>query len=148
MKQILLFMLVTMAAIACNNNGAGDATTEASGMETGVPDMSNAQNSLDWAGTYKGVLPCADCEGIETELMLHKDSTFMLRQTYLGKANAAVNNVDGNWIWIDGNTIELQGITNAPARYHVGENQLFQLDMEGKRIQGDLAEKYILAKEQ
>ena len=72
----------------------------------------------------------------------------MLRQTYLGKAAAPVVNTDGNWVWVDGNTIELLGIKNAPSKYHVGENKLFQLDAEGKRIEGDLAEKYILVKEQ
>nr|WP_250850238.1 copper resistance protein NlpE N-terminal domain-containing protein [Acinetobacter sp. ANC 5378] len=28
------------------------------------------ETSLDWAGEYKGVFPCADCEGIETDLEL------------------------------------------------------------------------------
>lgn len=148
MKKIVLLLVVAIAFLSCSNGNTGNDAADQTDTESGVPDMHNAQNSLDWAGTYKGVLPCADCEGIETELMLHKDSTYMLRQTYLGKTAAPVYNSDGNWVWVDGNTIQLLGITNAPSKYHVGENKLFQLDMEGKRIAGALAEKYILAKEQ
>ena len=33
----------------------------------------NSQNSLDWEGVYKGILPCADCDGIETEIVINSD---------------------------------------------------------------------------
>ncbi|MFN4286301.1 MAG: copper resistance protein NlpE [Lacibacter sp.] len=148
MKQFMAFVAAAIFLLSCQSENAANNGAATNGSEATVPDMHTAQTAIDWAGTYKGVLPCADCEGIETELMLHKDSTYMLRQTYLGKAAAPVVNTDGNWVWVDGNTIELLGIKNAPSKYHVGENKLFQLDAEGKRIEGDLAEKYILVKEQ
>ncbi|WP_228146574.1 copper resistance protein NlpE N-terminal domain-containing protein [Acinetobacter sp. ANC 3903] len=31
------------------------------------------ETSLDWPGEYKGFFPCADCQGIETELKLKAD---------------------------------------------------------------------------
>ncbi|MDX5628021.1 MULTISPECIES: envelope stress response activation lipoprotein NlpE [unclassified Brenneria] len=34
------------------------------------------------AQSYRGILPCADCEGIETSLFLSKDGTFILREHY------------------------------------------------------------------
>ncbi|MBJ7221878.1 MULTISPECIES: envelope stress response activation lipoprotein NlpE [unclassified Brenneria] len=34
------------------------------------------------AQSYRGTLPCADCEGIDTSLFLEKDGTFVLRQHY------------------------------------------------------------------
>ncbi|MEH0834727.1 envelope stress response activation lipoprotein NlpE [Pectobacterium cacticida] len=34
------------------------------------------------AQSYRGVLPCADCEGIDTSLFLEKDGTFILREKY------------------------------------------------------------------
>lgn len=34
------------------------------------------------AQSYRGVLPCADCEGIDTSLFLEKDGTFVLREQY------------------------------------------------------------------
>ncbi|GGD94473.1 copper resistance protein NlpE [Planktosalinus lacus] len=40
-----------------------------------APDISTSENSLDWHGTYQGILPCADCEGIQTEVTLHDNNT-------------------------------------------------------------------------
>jgi copper homeostasis protein (lipoprotein) len=54
-------------------------------------------------GPFVGTLPCADCEGIRTELTLVRDSTgapsrFLLRQTYLGKPRReAVFQSTGPW---------------------------------------------------
>jgi uncharacterized lipoprotein NlpE involved in copper resistance len=45
----------------------------------------NSRNSLDWAGVYKGTLPCADCEGIQEEIRLNDDLTYEMVSTYLGK---------------------------------------------------------------
>ena len=52
---------------------------------TKIVDGATAQNSLDVVGTYKGVLPCADCEGMETMIELKSDSTYSRVITYLGK---------------------------------------------------------------
>lgn len=117
-------------------------TTEA----VAAPDMHTAQNALDYAGTYKGTLPCADCEGIETELTLTEDGKYTLKTTYLGKDATAFEKA-GTYSWKeDGSTIVLSDITDAPNHYFVAENQIFQLDMEGNKIIGDLADKYILKK--
>src|SRR5690606_18798136 len=48
----------------------------------------NSRNSLDWAGTYRGVLPCADCEGIETVITLAEDGSFREHTRYLGRQDA------------------------------------------------------------
>lgn len=115
--------------------------------EMAASDIHTAEISLDYDGTYKGVLPCADCEGIETVLTLDYDGNYTLKNTYMGK-DASVFETSGKFTWDeDGSTIILGGITDAPNRYFVGENRIFQLDMEGNRITGDLAEKYILEKE-
>ena len=52
-------------------------------------DLHNSQNSLDWSGTYKGITPCADCEGIETILTLNADvqRSFTLVEEFKGKKN-------------------------------------------------------------
>ena len=106
-----------------------------------------ANNSLDYFGTYFGVLPCADCEGIETTLELTKDKKYSLTTKYLGKENAQVNESKGAYSWNkEGNTVILSGIKNAPSRYFVGENYVIQLDMKGQEIKGNLADKYILQK--
>jgi uncharacterized lipoprotein NlpE involved in copper resistance len=103
---------------------------------------------LDWPATYKGITPCADCEGIETKIVLNKDSTFVIKTKYLGKGAAKVFEERGNFIWDKtGGIISLAGLKGKPSQYKVGEDKLIQLDMEGKTITGQLADKYILTKE-
>ena len=110
-------------------------------------DSDNSQNSLDWSGTYNGVTPCADCEGIETKITLNADLTFTLKIEYLGKGDGNVFQEAGSFVWDKtGGIISLEGFKGGPSQYKVGENRLIQLDMEGNVITGDLAEKYVLIK--
>jgi uncharacterized lipoprotein NlpE involved in copper resistance len=111
-----------------------------------VPDQHTSQNSLDWNGTYSGVTPCADCEGIETTLTLNKDLTYALHAKYRGKDNKVISK-QGTFTWEkNGQVILLNELTESPSRYFVGENQLFQLNLRGEKITGKLADKYILRK--
>ena len=34
--------------------------------------------------SYQGILPCADCSGLDTSLFLDEDGTFILQETYRG----------------------------------------------------------------
>jgi copper homeostasis protein (lipoprotein) len=142
------FTCIAFFLVSCNSSSSNP---EAGGSrqptnDSIVIDGHNSANSLDIEGTYKGNLPCADCEGIETEITLNKDLTFVKRSKYLGKDNKVFEE-SGSYSWNQaGNTITLSSIKNAPNQYFVGENIIQQLDMEGRKITGDLAEKYILTK--
>lgn len=104
----------------------------------------NSQNALDWAGTYKGTLPCADCEGILTEIKLNQDLSFSKAIKYLGKGNEFIK-TNGTFKWGDnGGVITLNEKGNN--RYRVGENVLMALDRNGKQITGALRDKYNLKK--
>jgi uncharacterized lipoprotein NlpE involved in copper resistance len=112
-----------------------------------VIDNHTSQNSLDYHGIYKGVLPCADCEGIEVILELGPGDSYTKKTIYLGKDDNQVNESSGTFSWNEaGNTITLNE-ENSPNQYFVGENVLFHLDMEGNRISGDLADNYKLNKQ-
>ena len=43
-----------------------------------------SQNSLDWQGTYSGVLPCAGCAGRAIQLSLSNDGMYTLNGQYSG----------------------------------------------------------------
>jgi uncharacterized lipoprotein NlpE involved in copper resistance len=95
-------------------------------------------------GTYKGTLPTASGEGMQVIITL-KDNSFTKTTTYIGKKDST-SEKKGSFSWnVDGNTITLDGI-DPPNQYFVGENTLIQLDMDGNRIVGDLATKYVLSK--
>ena len=111
-------------------------------------DAHNSQTALDWQGTYNGITPCADCEGIETKIILNTDLTFVIQTKYLGKGEGKVFEEKGNFTWDKtGGSISLLGLKGRPSLYKVGENKLIQLDMQGNTITGELAEKYVLTKE-
>ena len=110
-------------------------------------DKHTAQNALDYLGVYKGVLPCADCEGIQTTITLNENLTYSIKTQYLGKG-AKVFEQNGMYKWNDKvNMLVLGDSENVPRYYFVGENMLTQLDMSGKKNTGDLADNYQLNKE-
>lgn len=138
MKSVIAVLIVALA-IAC-----AETRNFKDNKSTAMADSS--RTSLDWPGTYNGIVPCADCEGIETALTLHEDGTYLLKTKYLGKSET-INMVNGAFSWNDaGSVITLNGIDNGPSQYLVGENGLVQLDLQGNRITGALAQKYVLKK--
>lgn len=113
----------------------------------GIPTGDNSQVSLDWSGTYTGILPCANCEGIETTLTLNPDLTYILVTNYLGRNDALEEENSGPFSWDStGSTITLLNIKSGLNQYKVGENRIWHLDINGERITGDLADHYILIK--
>ncbi len=132
--------IISILSIAC---GVSNSTQKT---EAIADSHHSAQTSLDWQGSYKGTLPCADCEGIETILTLTDNQSYELKTKYLGKTeDFFVQKGTFNWNEL-GNTIHLIGIEQAPNRYFVAENAVIQLDLNGERISGGLADTYRLQK--
>ncbi|TVQ65767.1 MAG: copper resistance protein NlpE [Balneolaceae bacterium] len=140
----LLFYLI----FCCTGPILFTASGCSSEQEQAPPDHHNSRISLDWPGTYHGTLPCADCSGLDTEITLMKDYTYIKKTVYIGK-DETVFITEGSFEWTEaGNSIRLLGIPEgfgAPF-FHVGENRLFQLDLEGNRIHGALGDHYQLEK--
>lgn len=137
MPPILLCLVLVLACSACDRGTLQTDTPP-------PPDAAHSsQNSLDWPGLYSGVVPCGDCEGIRTSLRLAADGTYLLQRQYVGRSDEIFES-RGSFMWsADGCCIVL-GQEDAPNQYQVGENLLFQLDMEGRRIAGALAALYVL----
>lgn len=140
MKQIKYSILMLFVIFnGCLNKPDKDESTE-----NQAPTADNSQTALDWSGTYKGVLPCADCQGIETLIRLNEDYSYTKKVKYLGKEDKYTT-MQGKFSWDDtGNMITLE--EDKPNAYRVGENQLFALDINNERITGDLQDLYVLKK--
>lgn len=137
-KIIYAIAALSLVFAACQSKTVSEETQI-------VDTIHHSQNSLDWAGTYAGTIPCADCEGINVRIILNSDETFELSYQYLGKSEMPYI-VSGKFTWSnDGGMIILDN-GSVPSRYKVGENMLIQLDMDGNEITGDLANMYILTK--
>jgi hypothetical protein len=111
----MLFALATVVAAAARQSGGGTPPQPA--------DTHNSRNSLDWAGTYEGVLPCADCAGTKTRLTLNRDGSYRLVTQAQGSQNAE-KSVSGFFTWQpSGNAITLDE-RGARQQFSVGEGRL------------------------
>lgn len=136
MQRSLLIVVGGLALVASGYSSPPQAVAA-------TPDtVHNSQNALDWAGAYRGVLPCADCQGIETVVILNSDETFTAHFKYLGKSDKVFSK-EGRFTWnAAGSIVTLAG----DAQYQVGENHLTRLALDGSRVTGALADRYVLAK--
>lgn len=102
-----------------------------------VSEKHNAENSLDWSGTYQGIIPCADCPGIETQLTLKEDKTFELSVLYLDREKKPTVTKGTFRFDATGNIITLDKAGNNTS-YKVKEGSLAMLDGNKKEIEGAL----------
>jgi uncharacterized lipoprotein NlpE involved in copper resistance len=141
----LRIFLSSLLAVALGFSGA-HASEPAVSMAPA--DGASSRTALDWDGRYRGRLPCAACEAIETELTLSADGRYLLKSRYLGRSDDW-HHETGHFDWDErGQVVRLdQGAPEARA-FFVGENVLWQLNQSGQRIQGRMAELYQLHKVQ
>lgn len=142
--SVLMVLVVVLFSCNSKKQNSGKKSIETEETENQIPVGDNSQVSVDWNGVYQGVVPCADCEGIKTQITLNANLTYIKETLYLGE-NDQVEREEGKFEWGSGGKEITLG--NGGQRYLVGENRLFHLDREGNRIQGDLEDKYILQKE-
>lgn len=143
-KSFLILGIIALSFTSCKKETGKETETTPVDSTIVQIDHHNAKISLDYVGTYKGNLPCAYCESIETTIVLNEDS-YIKETIYRGKSDK-VSKETGTYSWNEaGNTITLSG-SEAPNQYFVGEGVLFHLDAEGKRIEGDLADSYRLSR--
>ena len=153
-KSIIAISLASLVLAACSKTEnkkveeQTPATTETVSEATVADTAHTAENALDWNGTYKGILPCADCEGIKTELELNSDKTYEIKETYLGKGDGKPFESKGSFQFDSKNSsiIELDKAGDS-RKYFVAEGYLKALDLEGNEITGALADKYQLKKD-
>lgn len=163
---LLCYLLVSgLVALAggCGYEGSSDmeTTPEAALNSNGVhvreragtdlnPDPAHfARVSLDYEGVYEGVVPAASGPGILTRLILWPGERFELLRRHLDRETEG-RRFSGSFSWLeDGGTIRLEGLEeeSGPNHFFVAENRLFQLDMQGHRIEGPLAGEYVLEKQ-
>lgn len=153
-KTILILSLSTIALAACSkpntdthetNQAPENTVTQTQSMQPSNTQPANpmgdtAETSLDWAGEYKGVFPCADCQGIETELDLKADKTYELTEEYLGKGKGNEFKVKGTFSFDPDNPSVIRlDKAGENRKFFVGENFVEARDMNtGKAIDSKL----------
>ena len=93
-------------------------------------------------GNWQGSLPCADCEGITYFLTLQKDKTFQESSEYRGKSVIPVTQ-QGTWLVNEDSVVQLTK-PSGQSYLLISKNNLVLLDQNGRRINSELADKYVL----
>jgi len=157
MKKLAFYIFMILSILSCKDQEEPSNTIEnIDNKETGVnlkePEYNEAhtsRNSLNWEGTYTGVLPSEDCEGIDTSISLNKDQTYLLKLRYLGTPEKESKDFisEGKFIWDEnGNNITLEGAKDGSQKFKVGEYFLMPLDKNGKEIEAVPGNNYKLLK--
>lgn len=140
MKKLFILACVCLLITSCNSN---PKNTNDSATSTETTDMHNAENSLDYDGTYTGTFPAADCPGINMTLTIKKDKTFELISEYIDRQDATFKEY-GTYS-VEGNIMTLINGEDKQ-HYKVGENTLTALNQDKQAITRELADHYILHK--
>ena len=115
------------ALIGCNNRAEVDALQPAQAAE-----LKPMQQS------WRGVLPCADCEGIETSLFLEKDGTWVMNERYQGVREEPSSFASyGTWART-ADKLVLTDSNGEKSYYRAKGNELEMLDREGNPVASQL----------
>lgn len=126
-----------MAAIAISLafGGCGKRDAPATS-DAGTPRFDGRSQELAW----QGVVDCADCDGIDTRLRLHRGNgvvaQYELVEAFLVGEGAEYFHEEGRWRR-DGGVLRLQASAGGERRYAIdAEGNLVVIDRDG-RLAGD-----------
>lgn len=127
MKKIVFSVIAACSLFAlfgCNHRAETD-TVQPAAME----ELKPMQQS------WRGVLPCADCEGIDTSLFLEKDGTWVMNEHYQGARREPSSFASyGTWA----RTADKLVLTNSKGEksyFRAKGDKLEMLDRNGSPIQ-------------
>lgn len=105
-RGLLLLITVCLVAACDQARTPGDAA---------LPQIANGEGRVEW----RGMLACADCDGIETLLVLERQGDahrYDLVETFLAEPDGARFVESGQWRLDDG-MLQLQGERGATRHY-------------------------------
>lgn len=151
--QIIGLSIVMITAVGCKEEKRPEAFDNevlpkevVDSVDTeSVDNAHTSNNSLDWAGTYSGVSPCADCPGIKTDITLGKDNTYSLQEQYLEKEKTP-RIFDGKFYWDEAGSVITLDAEGDHHKFKVMEGRLRMLDKFGDPKQGGKPEDFDLKK--
>ena len=100
-------------------------------MEVLEPTQAEALKPMQQS--WRGVLPCADCEGIETSLFLEKDGTWVMNQHYQGATAPSTFASYGTWART-ADKLVLTATAGEKRYFRAKGEGLEMLDMQGNPI--------------
>ncbi|WP_338066857.1 envelope stress response activation lipoprotein NlpE [Xenorhabdus mauleonii] len=140
-KKKLLLALLTAGVFTVAGCQKHDAQPDSSALQANTVSQDKI---LPTENVFSGVIPCADCAGIEMTLQLAKDGSYILGQTYQkDKSEENAFFETGHWV-ANGKKIVLSSEDGKKSYYQMKGENLVMLDTQGQPIQSNF--NYELAK--
>ncbi|WP_010663634.1 META domain-containing protein [Marinilabilia salmonicolor] len=137
-SKLLLFATVSVLTYTnCSHKTSGKISS----------DNPTRDETKDISGVYAGLLPCADCPGIETTLTINPDNSFEISQVYIDRdsvpfiSSGQITKGDKDNIWVFKNRYN-------ETFYQFEDSVMIMLNKDKERIKGLLEEHYILKKKE
>ena len=151
MKKIILatFAIAAFVVSSCKSEKE-PVKNEVENVEDSTKvEAKTAENSIQFDGTYKGILPCyeKDCKEVEMEIKLLPNKGYVYSTKRLGLDKTAIMTTGVFHFEKDGNTIVFPEIANVPNAFLVEEGKISQLDKNQKKIESADSTKFELKKE-
>lgn len=129
MKPLFPFLSTALLLASCTG------TTDQARETTAATDSTAAPTTMTWVGSYADTLPCADCPGTFTRLVLRDDSTYVLYSQYLDRDSIPFGEI-GGWT-ASGDMLTLNN-GETPGRYRMANDVLERLDADRKPVDSPL----------
>ncbi len=149
MTRAFLLATLTLAALsACKPQAPEETAAPAAEPVTPAP-AADARPSAQsapfdvkaFAGTFTGTLPCADCPGIDTRIVLAADGTYTISESYQGRSAPELKG-DGTWtVEQDNQRLRLDPNSKSDNDRQfaiLSHDEIRLLDLEGKPIESSL----------
>lgn len=132
--QLGLVAVLAAGLTACSPKPADDAPAQAAAASAAQqPLQAVAQsNSSEWAGVYRGELPCPNCDYIEAELTLNPDLSYAFQSRHVGRvAGEMPATRQGVFHWRDDGLVQLDDAADNMV-FFVGKGALEMRGADGK----------------
>ncbi len=146
-KSILLSLfLLSLTFISCTKEK--ETLDKEVNDITAIESPKTAENSIDYEGTYQGILPCIkdNCKEVELIIQLLPNNNYIYSVKRINIDNEPLLTTGIFEFEADGNTIVLPSIANVPNSFLIEENKMYQLDKNQQKIAGPKAEQFALHK--
>lgn len=153
MKKYLLLLNLILVLVGCKSNVEEPDHVDAEDLipfNASQIDAHNSRNSLDWEGSYSGVLPCEECVGIDTFLKINRDHTYTATQRFVDSADVTSEEIisEGTFFWNEeGSSISMENIRGEIRTFRVNELFLTPLDKNGIELRPEPGNNFKLLKQ-
>ena len=128
---ILALSALTLSACKDEQKPAENPNTAPPVAENASAEPAPASAAPSPVGSYHGILPCADCEGIDTTLVLNADGSYTLTTLFVGEANAQPESVNGKYTQSDDGSLVRLDDAGFGYTYFIGDGVLEMRDSNG-----------------